>query len=91
MKEALDGFVTRDDRAGENSKHHGDTRQIFHSTVAIGESLAGFALTQDESDPQRNGRAGVAEIVNRICQQGDAAGKINDHQLQRGGHHQPDE
>src|SRR5262249_13549943 len=44
-----------------------------------------------KSDPQRNGRRGVAEVMNRVRQQRDAAGKPDDDDLKQGGAEQPDE
>ena len=50
-----------------------------------------LAADQDEGDPKRNRGRRIADIVDRVGEQGDGTGREDDDQLQRGRHRQDHE
>ena len=56
-------------------------RQVFHAPKAVSESRR-LAADQDEGDAERDRGRGVAEVVDRVGQQGNGTGQEDHHKLQ---------
>jgi hypothetical protein len=52
MKESIEGFITGNGDTEETEEHYGQASQIFYPTVAIGELLAGPAVTRVKAMPR---------------------------------------
>ena len=57
-----------------------DAGEILDPPVAVGEGSGGLAPGQHEGDPERNGSGGVADIVDGVGKQRDAA-RDDDHAI----------
>jgi len=78
----VDRFVPGNQRAGEDDGDDRHSRQILDTAETIGEAPARPATSEGEGDPERYRRSRVAEIVDRVGEERDAAGKPDHEQLQ---------
>ena len=65
--------------------------QVLDPAEPVGERRGGLAPREHEGDPQRDGRGGIADVVDGVGEQRDAAGQHDDDDLQAGGDRQDDE
>ena len=56
--------------------------QVLHPAKAIGELVAGLPPREHKGDPERDGRGGIADVVNRIGQERHTAGDEDDEDLE---------
>ena len=83
--------VSGEDGAEQDDGDDGDARQILGPSQPVGEAVAGFAPGQLEGDLERHRRDGIADVVDGVGQQGDAARGEHHDQLQRRRDRQNDE
>ena len=57
----------------EDDQDDDDAGQVLHPAEAIGEGLGRLAAGQHEGDPQRDGRRGIADVVDGVGEQRDAS------------------
>jgi len=91
VQESPHRLVTRDRRAEGDRQDDGDAGQILDPAVAVGKPRAGLPAGQRERHPQRQGGGRVAEVVDGVGQQGDAAREPHDHHLDQRGREQAGE
>src|SRR4030042_360799 len=51
MKEAINGYIARNNGTKQDSEHDCHTCKIFHPTVAIGKPFTGFFSCKSKSNP----------------------------------------
>jgi len=88
VKKPIDRFVAGNNRAREDDQNDGKARQVFHSPKAVGECSRRLAADQNEGDPKRDCGGGVADVVDRVGQQGNGTGREDDAKLQSSRHRQ---
>ena len=84
VQQPLHGLPARDTGGKQDQSHDGQPRQIFGAAKAIGEGAAGFAAGEHEGEPQGDCRHCIAEVVDGVGQQRDAARKRHDGRLNQG-------
>ena len=91
MDKAVNRLIASDQRAYQDDDDNEDAREVFHAAVAVGEGPRRLPSREHESDPERNRGRCVANVVDRIGKQCDAARNRYHGNLQRGGDRQNDE
>jgi hypothetical protein len=75
VDEPLYGLVAGNESREQDDEHNDHPRQVFDPPVAEREASARAKARQREGDAQRHGGRRVAEVVDSVRQQGDAAGE----------------
>src|SRR5215208_8049726 len=91
-------LITGNHSAKQDDKHNDHTGQILHATVTEGEAAACPKAGEGEGDPERYCCGRIAEVVDSVREQRDAAGEEDhdylqerrDHQCCEGPLHRPD-
>src|SRR5258708_5404091 len=91
MQNALDAFISRDDRAREDHANNRDAGQILDASIAERKALARPLARKPEGNRKRDRGRRVAKIMNSVGEQRDAAGDENDNELQESGGREPHE
>ena len=91
VNEAGDRLVAGDQCAEQDDQHDDDPGEVLHPPVAVSEGCGRLAPRQQESDPQRDGGRRIADIVDGVGKQRDAARDGNDRHLKGRRDRQQDE
>ena len=84
MEQTVDRLVRRYRRAEDNRQDDGEPREVFDTAEPVGKATAGRAARQPERNAEWDRGRGIAEVVDGVRQQGDAACDQDDRQLQSG-------
>jgi hypothetical protein len=87
----LYSLVAGNEGREQDDEHNDHPRQVFDPPIAIREAPARTEACEREGDPKWHSGRRVAEVVDGIRQEGDAAGEDDHSELQEGGHEQGDE
>jgi hypothetical protein len=71
--------------------HDDDAGDVFEFAVAVSEAPARAFARERECDPERDARADIGEIVNRIGEQRDRSGREDDDKLKQRSQAEADE
>ena len=91
VEQAVDRLPAGDDRAEQDDANDDDPGQVLDPAEAVGEARRRRAARQRERDPERDRGAGIAEVVDRVGEERDAARENHDDKLQRRRDRQDDE
>ncbi len=82
VDEPVDGLPAGDERREGDHDQHEEPREVLRASVAEGVAPGGRPRADDEGDPQRDGRQGIAEVVDGIGEERYRAREDDHHELE---------